>query len=131
MFGKVCRPQRKVVVDTTEPRLNTTPEEAIARLESGLSLRESEVALALGISTRSLHRWSSGESHPQSESRAHLARLLALAEHLEETFGENAGEWLEADIWYLGGIKPIEALRAGLIDRVEDALEALDSGLVL
>lgn len=118
-------------MDTTEPRLNTTPERAITGLESRLSLGESEIALALGVTTRSLHRWSSGESHPQRESRGHLARLVALGERLEKTFGENAGEWLRADSRYLGGIKPIEAIRAGRIDRVEDALEALDSGIVL
>lgn len=118
-------------MDATEPRLNTTPEKAVARLGSSLALREPEIALALGISARSLHRWSSGQSHPQRESRAHLARLLALAERLEETFGENASEWLGADSRYLGGMKPIEALRAGRMDRVEAALEALDSGFVV
>lgn len=118
-------------MDATEPRLNTTPEKAIAELESRFPLGEPEIALALGISTRSLHRWSSGQSHPQRESRTNLARLLALAEHLEEVFGEDASEWLVADSRYLGGMKPIEALRAGRIDRVEDALEALDSGIVL
>lgn len=118
-------------MDATESRLNTTPEKAIASLKSKLSLGEPEIALALGISTRSLHRWSSGESHPQRESRTHLARLVALAEHLEETFGKNACEWLEADSRYLGGMKPIEALRAGRMDRVEAALEALDSGFVV
>jgi hypothetical protein len=56
---------------------------------------------------------------------------VALAEHLEEIFGENASEWLEADTRYLGGMKPIEALRAGRMDRVEAALEALDSGFVV
>lgn len=118
-------------MDATEPRLNTTPKKAIAALESTLSMDEPEIALALGISTRSLHRWSSGESHPQRDSRTHLARLLALAEHLEEIFGDNASEWLEADTRYLGGMKPIEALRAGRMDRVEAALEALDSGFVV
>lgn len=118
-------------MDATRPRLNITPEKAIAELESRLSMRDSDVALALGISPRSLRRWGSGESHPQRDSRANLARLVALSEHLEETFGEDADEWLEADSRYLGGLKPIEALRAGRIDRVEDALEALDSGIVL
>lgn len=115
----------------TEPRLNTTPEKAIAELETRLAVEEWEVALALGISTRSLNRWRSGEAHPQRESRMRLARLLTLAEYLEEAFGENANEWLKSDNHYLGGLKPIEALRAGRIDRVEDALEALNSGVVL
>ena len=118
-------------MDATELRLDTTPEKAVAELESSLTISESDIALALGISTRSLHRWSSGESHPQRGSRANLARLLALAGHLEEAFGEDADEWLHADSRYLGGLKPIEALRAGRIDRVEDALEALDSGVLL
>jgi uncharacterized protein (DUF2384 family) len=118
-------------VAVTEPRLSTTPEKAITELESRLSIKDSDIALALGISTRSLDRWSTGESHPQRESRTNLARLLALSEHLEEAFGESADEWLGADSRYLGGLKPIEALRAGRMDRVEDALEALDSGIVL
>ena len=118
-------------MDTTEPTLSTTPEKAIAQLETRLAIEEWEIALALGISTRSLSRWSSGETHPQRESRMRLARLLTLAEYLEEAFGENANEWLRSDSRYLGGLKPIEALRAGRIDRVEDALEALNSGIVL
>ena len=118
-------------MDVTEPRLDTTPERAVAEVESRLSLSESDIALAVGISLRSLQRWGSGESHPQRGSRANLARLLALAGHLEDAFGENAEEWLHADSRYLGGLKPIEVLRAGRIDRVEDALEALDSGVVL
>ena len=62
---------------------------------------------------------------------AEQRRRLALAERLREAFGENAYEWLHADSRYLGGSKPIEALRAGRVDRVEAALEALDSGFFL
>jgi putative toxin-antitoxin system antitoxin component (TIGR02293 family) len=118
-------------MDATRTRLDTTPERAIAGLENSLDITEADIALALGISVRSLRRWGSGESHPQRESRTRLARLVALAGHLEEAFGEDADEWLGADSRYLGGLKPIEALRAGRMDRVEDALEALDSGIVL
>ena len=118
-------------MDATQPRLDTTPERAVAGLENSLDMTEADIALALDISVKSLRRWSSGESHPQRESRAKLARLVALAGHIEEAFGDNADEWLGADSRYLGGLKPIEALRAGRMDRVEDALEALDSGIVL
>lgn len=118
-------------MEATELRLDTTPERAIAKLESVLDMGEVEIAAALGASPRSLRRWGSGESHPQRGSRARLARLVALTERLEETFGENVGDWLYADSRYLGGMKPIEALKAGRVDRVEDALEALDSGVVL
>jgi hypothetical protein len=39
--------------------------------------------------------------------------------------------WLRADSRYLGGLSPLDALRAGRIDRVEAAVEALASGIFL
>ena len=118
-------------MDFTGPKLNTMLEITIVELESRLSVNGSDIALALGTSLRSLRRWRSGENHPRCESRANLARLIALAGYLDEDFGEDVGEWLHADSRYLEGLKPIEALRAGRIDQVEDALEALDSGVIL
>ena len=120
-------------MDTTEPRLDISPDRAILRLEDELGLSETEFAGALGTSQRTLERWRSGGSHPQRAARLRLAELLVLARRLEETFGKEgaAGEWLRADNRYLGGMKPSEAIRAGRVDRVEAALEALDSGVFL
>lgn len=39
--------------------------------------------------------------------------------------------WLNANSAYLGGIKPLAALRVGRIDAVDAAIEALDSGVFL
>jgi hypothetical protein len=60
-----------------------------------------------------------------------LAGLLALDVRLRETFdsAEESREWLNAENRYLGGLTPAEAVRAGRVDRVEAALEAIDSGI--
>lgn len=119
-------------MDVTEPRLDISPERAILRLEDELGLSEADLAGALEVSQRTLERWRSGASHPQRAGRLRLAELLVLARRLEETFGEGGAEaWLRADSRYLGGMKPMEAIRAGRVDRVEAALEALDSGVFL
>lgn len=71
-----------------------------------------------------------GRAIPQRAARLRLAELLDLARRLEDTFGEDgaAETWLRTDSCYLGGMKPSEAIRVGRVDRVEAALEALDSG---
>lgn len=51
-----------------------------------------------------------GETHPQRTARERLAELLEPSR-------------------YLGGIRPAEAIRAGRADRVEAALDVLDSGV--
>jgi hypothetical protein len=56
--------------------------------------------------------------------------LSAVASHPGETFGFPAGpRWLRSESRYLGGQRPLDALLAGEFDRVEAALEALDSGV--
>ena len=72
-----------------------------------------------------------GRTYPQHEARERLAGLIALERHLGETFEdtEAAGSWLRTGSPYLGGLTPLEALRAGRPDRVRAALEALDSGV--
>lgn len=87
---------------------------------------------ALGVSQRTLERWRSGESHPQRAARLRLAGLLVLVRWLENTFaGGGAEEWFRTDNRYLGRMKPSEAIWAGRVDRVETALEALDSNIFL
>jgi hypothetical protein len=59
--------------------------------------------------------------------------LLGLDARLRETFdsAEAIRGWLNAENRYLGGLTPAEAVRAGRVDRVEAALEALDSGVFI
>ena len=109
------------------------PSRVIGRLERDLDLAAEDVARALDTTVRTLERWRAGEAYPQRGARERLKELQALAEHLEDTFAtrDSTAKWLRADNRYLGGIKPIEALRAGRVDRVEGALEAFDLGIFI
>lgn len=95
-----------------------------------LGVSDDVLAGALNVDRRTIDRWGTGISYPQTEAREALAALECLSRHLLDTFddAEAARAWLCADLRYLGGLRPVDALRAGRIDRVEAALEALDSG---
>lgn len=116
-----------VVVRTLE----VTPARAIEQLRGDLGLSTDELAGASGASSRTVKRWLEGETHPQRGARRRLADLNALHHRLRETFGspEARRAWLRASNRHLGGLTPADAMRAGRIDRVDAALEALDSGI--
>ena len=118
-------------MEAAELKLEMTPAQALERLEGDLGLTRGELAAALGATPRTLERWRAAATHPQRDARRRLAALLNLDEHLRDTFTdrEAAREWLRAPNPYLGGLTPSDALRAGRADRVEAALEALDSGV--
>jgi transcriptional regulator with XRE-family HTH domain len=113
--------------------LEMPPHRAIEQLRSELGLSREDIARALDASPRSIERWRGGETYPQREVRRRLTALLNLQHHLLETFStaEAARGWLHAANRYLGGLAPVDALRVGRFDRVEAALEALDSGVFL
>jgi uncharacterized protein (DUF2384 family) len=113
--------------------LGIGPRQAIEQIQHTLGLSDSELAHALSASPRTLKRWRVDGTYPQHETRARLAALVALSEHLTETFQtHNAIQiWMHTSNRYLGGFTPTEAVRAGRSDRVAAALEALDSGIFI
>ena len=125
--------QEGVELEAERSRLETTPGRAVEVLEGGLGLSRGEIAGALGASARTVERWRTGQTYPQHEARERLADLVALEGRLGETFvdPEARRAWLRSGSPYLGGLTPLEALRAGRADRVRAALEALDSGVFI
>lgn len=115
----------------TEVLLEMTPPRALEQLESELGLSEGDLARALDANPRTIERWRSGYTYPQHESRRRLAALVGVHHRLRDTFAtpEAIREWLHAPNRYLGGLTPADAIRVGRFDRVEAALEALDSGV--
>ncbi|HEY7031145.1 MAG TPA: hypothetical protein VH482_07465 [Thermomicrobiales bacterium] len=112
-----------------------TLDETINRLEAGLGLSSEELASALAASPQDIERWVVGESRPNAETQRRLDALLALDEHLHETFrpGGIPG-WLRAPNRYIGSITkrqttPIEAIVRGEFDWVEGALVVIDYGM--
>lgn len=111
--------------------LQLTPDQAVLRLSRDLGLTTATLAQATGTSTRTVERWRTGETLPQRDARRRLADLLTLDRRLHDTFdsSEAIRAWLHAENRYLGGLTPADAVKVGRVDRVEAALEALDSGV--
>lgn len=113
--------------------LEVTPAQAVEQLTNDLELSKNELSHALNVTPRTLDRWTSGEAHPQREARQRLATLLDFDYRLREVFRtpEASNEWLRSENRYLGALTPLEVARAGRIDRLEAALEALSSGVFI
>lgn len=99
-------------------------------LMASLDISKDILAAALNTQARSIDRWHRGENIPQTEQRKRLDALVRLKNHLYRTFDDepSAHLWMQTNSRYLGGLKPIEVMRAGRIDRIEAALMALDYG---
>src|SRR3954454_12230198 len=107
--------------------LAITPQQAITQLEQVFGLSDGELADALAASPRTLARWRPNSTYPQHEARERLARLVALGDRLQEAFRtpEAVRLWLQTESRYLGGFRPVDAIRLGRFDRVDAALQAL------
>lgn len=113
--------------------LEQTLTQLVEDLTDALGLSRADLAHAVGAHARSVERWHTGTAFPQREARERLDALEQLVVRLRQTFttDDAAHAWLHESSRYLGGLSPVDALRAGRIDRVEAALEALDSGVFL
>jgi putative toxin-antitoxin system antitoxin component (TIGR02293 family) len=102
----------------------------IRQLQADLGLDERGLAMALGVDKRTLSRWISGDNYPQREARKRLQALVQLHHALLLMWRDMdaARTWLHRPSPYLGHTEPIELVRAGRYDRVEAALEAINSG---
>ena len=108
-------------------------QESIEELEQGLGVSSEVLAGATGADRRSVERWRSGQAFPQHEARRRLDRLAELLTRLNGTFATADGVrlWMQTDNRYLGHLKPVEVARAGRLDRLEAALQALDAGVFI
>jgi putative toxin-antitoxin system antitoxin component (TIGR02293 family) len=102
----------------------------LRQLQDDLGLDERGLATALGVDKRTLHRWISGDNYPQREARKRLQQLVELHHALLLMWSsmDAARAWLHRPSPFLGHTEPIELVRAGRFDRVEAALEAINSG---
>jgi transcriptional regulator with XRE-family HTH domain len=103
---------------------------AIGRLKADLGMDDYALAQALRVDRRTLTRWISGETYPRQDGRDRLHALAALHARLGLTWKTAGGarRWLHRPSPYLGHAEPADMIRAGRFDRVEAALEAIDSG---
>ena len=119
--------------DARRALLEAPPHRMVEHIEAELGLSRGDLADALGVDPRTLQRWYSGQSYPQREARHRLFELDHLRIRLRHTFtsSDAVHSWMRVPSAYLSQLTPLEVLRAGRPDRVEAALEALDSGIFI
>lgn len=110
---------------------DTSPSQAIARIKRELAIKPTDLAQGLDIDARTLDRWEKGLVYPQQNGRERLGALLELAENVSAFFAtpQDAQAWLRDQNRYLGGLTPLEAIRAGRIDRARAALGVMQWGI--
>jgi len=113
--------------------LKQLPAVLIADLVEDLGVTEQDLAGIVRANVRTVERWRQTGTYPQRAARERLAELEALHQHLRNTFAspEARRAWMHHATPFLGEMTPADALRAGRLDRVEAALEALDSGIAI
>lgn len=97
--------------------MEVTPSRDIEELGRALGLSADDLALALNTHS--------------PEAPQHVVALRDLCHALLDTFKtpDAARAWLHTPSRYLAGLAPADAIRVDGFDRVEAALEALDSGV--
>jgi hypothetical protein len=98
------------------------PKRMLATLSDGLRLTFDEIHEITGIARTTLFYWKGGETVPRPAKLTPLLRLYALARALLGHFREpeEAAAWLRA-----GNPSPLQLLKRGDFDKVEDAVAAL------
>lgn len=102
-------------------------------LSDTFDLSNDDLARAVGASAITVKRWRASSTIPQGEARKRLDALWELKNRLDASFTSASASraWLSARNRYLGNFTPREALLLGHLERVNAALEALDSGIFL
>lgn len=115
--------------------LDIAPRQVLRALVHDLGFGPKDLRAIVDAEQRSIERWMSGEVVPQKDVRRRLNALGGLHAHLGEAFTDYAGAraWLRSESRYLTGMTPIQVLRGGGdgVERVEEALSALDAGVFL
>lgn len=113
--------------------LGMTPGQAIEILGHDLGLDLKDLEAVLNTTPRNMERWITEQAHPQTKARQQLVQLIGFHDQLGDVFADwfGARAWISAPSRYLGGLTPVEAIRAGRLDRARAALMALDSGVYI
>jgi DNA-binding transcriptional regulator YiaG len=103
----------------------------IATLASEFQISMETLARILGVSARTLARWTSGETlkpHPAQADR--IAKVLEIRNHLSNVVKKSAfGKYLHGKNDLLGGLRPLDLLMAGQFDRVIADIAGLEEGV--
>ncbi|MFN0242751.1 MAG: helix-turn-helix domain-containing protein [Planctomycetota bacterium] len=113
-------PRRKVVVEVPF---------SAREVRSGFGLSREKFARIAGASVRALANWESGELAPNEAARLKLVELDRLRRALEGVLESGAiPAWIDQPNAAFDGLKPLEVLERGEVDRLWRMVFLLESG---
>lgn len=91
---------------------------------------QSDFALAVGASERTVQNWSSGHTKPRGNTVRRVLDLVYLVSELREVYtDEGIHIWLQSRNRNLNGRRPLDLLGAGQIDEVLDEVQRVVGGM--
>jgi transcriptional regulator with XRE-family HTH domain len=112
-----------------ESRTQSAPPEALADLRSRLGLARPLFSRLLGYSERAVADWESGRKAPSAGAARRIEELRRLEHQLARLMDAKVvGAWLATPNEMLEGLKPIEVVERGEIDRLWHLCWLLESG---
>jgi DNA-binding XRE family transcriptional regulator len=101
----------------------------LVELRSELGLARAPFARLIGCSERALASWEAESLAPNEAARRQIVQLRRLLEAARHLMAPNyVGRWLVTPNEAFGGLKPVEVVERGEIDRLWRALFAAESG---
>jgi hypothetical protein len=125
---KTATQSRRAQAPSTGATLvSANPRDIVRYLRLDLGLTEADLAAATGATTRTVRRWLAEDvEDPQTRYADRLDDLRTVIEHLEDSLTPNGiRRWLRARNRHLKGSRPLEGIRKGEFDQVQQAAQAI------
>ncbi|MDI6892838.1 MAG: helix-turn-helix transcriptional regulator [Actinomycetota bacterium] len=104
----------------------------ISELLNDFGISQDMMASLIDASAASVSRWLKGKSSPQKVYQERILELQYVDEELKKSLKEEyIPRWLDTPIDYLGGDRPIDALKKGKHDKVLQLLAYLEGDVYL
>jgi len=103
---------------------------SVGDLRSGFGLSREKFGRLAGFSVRALANWESGTQRPGEQARIRLLEMERLLQALSRVIRPAAiPEWLDTPNPAFEGLKPLEVMERGQIDRLWRMIFYLESGV--
>jgi putative toxin-antitoxin system antitoxin component (TIGR02293 family) len=103
----------------------------LQRAHQSFNLTWRDLADVLSTTERSIYRWKAGASEPAPAVFRRIRALVDLLDLLTATFGsaDEARAWLATPLPALANRRPLELLRRGRIEEVQEVLGRIAHGV--
>lgn len=94
------------------------------------AITQSELAIAVGASERTVQNWTSGKTRPRGETVDRVLDVIHLVTELREVYTDEGIQiWLRSRNRNLGQRRPIELLAEGQVEEVLEEVQRVVGGM--